>query len=383
MGGPALHVTYLAQGLAARGYETTLVAGDVARGEESMAFVADRAGVEIMRLPGLSRELSPVRDCGRRLARRAHHPPRPPGRRAHAHREGRRDRAGRRLSRSPVAAPRRRPHVPRPRAPRVLRPRGHAALPLRSSRASPSRPTVSSPSAPRSATSSSRCTSRRARSSRSCASGSSSSLGCGSTGLRRRCGGGSGSRADRFVVGWFGRMTAVKRTDDLSDDARRAARAGRRRAAPARRRRGRSRAARAAGARPRAGALVPPRRLPGGRRAVVRDLRRRRAHLGERGHARDDHRGARRRPARRRDEVGGVPDVVDEGETGFLVRPRDTHALAERLGDPRARPRAARHDGRHRARADAQPLLGRAPRERHGRALPGTARRTTSATRAR
>jgi len=29
--------------------------------------------------------------------------------------------------------------------------------------------------------------------------------------------------------------------------------------------------------------------------------------------------------------VGGVPDVVDEGETGFLVRPGDTHALAERI----------------------------------------------------
>src|SRR6476620_4877647 len=63
MGGPALHVTYRAQGLAARGYETTLVAVDVARGEESMAFVADRAGVEIVPLPGLSRELSPVRDA--------------------------------------------------------------------------------------------------------------------------------------------------------------------------------------------------------------------------------------------------------------------------------------------------------------------------------
>ncbi len=29
--------------------------------------------------------------------------------------------------------------------------------------------------------------------------------------------------------------------------------------------------------------------------------------------------------------VGGVPDVVDEGETGFLVRRGDTHAMAERL----------------------------------------------------
>ena len=63
VGGPALHVTYLARGLAERGYETTLVAGDVARGEESMAFVAEHAGVEIVPLPGLSRELAPVRDA--------------------------------------------------------------------------------------------------------------------------------------------------------------------------------------------------------------------------------------------------------------------------------------------------------------------------------
>ncbi len=63
VGGPALHVTYLARGLAERGYETTLVAGDVGRGEESMAFVAERAGVEVVSLPGLSRELSPLRDA--------------------------------------------------------------------------------------------------------------------------------------------------------------------------------------------------------------------------------------------------------------------------------------------------------------------------------
>ena len=63
VGGPALHVTYLARGLAERGYETTLVAGDVARGEASMSFVAEQAGVEIVTLPGLSRELSPVRDA--------------------------------------------------------------------------------------------------------------------------------------------------------------------------------------------------------------------------------------------------------------------------------------------------------------------------------
>jgi glycosyltransferase involved in cell wall biosynthesis len=62
VGGPALHVTYLSRGLAERGYETTLVAGDVAPGEESMAFVAEREAVEVVRIPGLSRELSPIRD---------------------------------------------------------------------------------------------------------------------------------------------------------------------------------------------------------------------------------------------------------------------------------------------------------------------------------
>src|SRR5438046_1909485 len=62
MGGPALHVAYLTAGLRERGYETTLVAGTLARGEDSMAFVADELGVEVERVEALQREISPWRD---------------------------------------------------------------------------------------------------------------------------------------------------------------------------------------------------------------------------------------------------------------------------------------------------------------------------------
>jgi glycosyltransferase involved in cell wall biosynthesis len=62
MGGPALHVAYLTAGLRPRGYETTLVAGSLARGEDSMAFVADGLGVEVVRIDELGREISPLRD---------------------------------------------------------------------------------------------------------------------------------------------------------------------------------------------------------------------------------------------------------------------------------------------------------------------------------
>ena len=62
MGGPALHVAYLTAGLRDRGYDTTLVAGTLARGEDSMAFVADELGVEVERIPELQREISPLRD---------------------------------------------------------------------------------------------------------------------------------------------------------------------------------------------------------------------------------------------------------------------------------------------------------------------------------
>jgi glycosyltransferase involved in cell wall biosynthesis len=63
MGGPALHVAYLTAGLAERGYQTTLVAGSLARGEDSMAFVADELGIEVERIEELHREISPLRDA--------------------------------------------------------------------------------------------------------------------------------------------------------------------------------------------------------------------------------------------------------------------------------------------------------------------------------
>jgi glycosyltransferase involved in cell wall biosynthesis len=62
MGGPALHVAYLTAGLRERGYVTTLAAGSLARGEDSMAFVADELGVDVVRVDELGREISPLRD---------------------------------------------------------------------------------------------------------------------------------------------------------------------------------------------------------------------------------------------------------------------------------------------------------------------------------
>lgn len=62
MGGPTLHVSYLAKGLEERGYETTLVAGQLARGEDSMSYAAQELGVHVVQIPELHRDLSPVYD---------------------------------------------------------------------------------------------------------------------------------------------------------------------------------------------------------------------------------------------------------------------------------------------------------------------------------
>jgi glycosyltransferase involved in cell wall biosynthesis len=63
VGGPALHVAYLTEGLADRGYDTTLVTGSLARGEESMSQVAENRGARIVMLPHLARDISPLNDA--------------------------------------------------------------------------------------------------------------------------------------------------------------------------------------------------------------------------------------------------------------------------------------------------------------------------------
>ena len=63
VGGPSLHVSYLTEGLAARGYATTLAAGEISEGEASMAFVAEQRGIDVRAIPELQREVAPRLDA--------------------------------------------------------------------------------------------------------------------------------------------------------------------------------------------------------------------------------------------------------------------------------------------------------------------------------
>ena len=70
VGGAALHVLQLAHEQARRGHEVVVVAGTLAAGEESMEYVAEELGVQLLRLPVLQRELSPRADPAAILALR-------------------------------------------------------------------------------------------------------------------------------------------------------------------------------------------------------------------------------------------------------------------------------------------------------------------------
>lgn len=62
MGGPALHVAYLTEGLQQRGYDTTLVVGSVGRDEASMDHLLAGTGVEPVVVGSLQREIQPLAD---------------------------------------------------------------------------------------------------------------------------------------------------------------------------------------------------------------------------------------------------------------------------------------------------------------------------------
>jgi glycosyltransferase involved in cell wall biosynthesis len=329
VGGPALHVTYLARGLAERGYETTLVAGDVAQGEASMAFVAESAGVEVVTLPGLSRELSPVRDAlaAFRLARLIRKV-RPDVVHTHTAKAGAVGRAAALLTgmRRPVVVHTFHGHVLRGyfgTAGTLLFRAIETILARASDRLIAVSPEVRdelvglgvAPAEKFAVVRLGIELEPRVRFDGDPAE------------VRRR----HAIGAEKFVVGWFGRMTAVKRTDDLltmlaglrergidallllvgdGDDRERLEQ----RAHDL----GLARSCLFLGYQEDVApwyavcdAVVLTSASEGTPVTIIEAL-------------------AAGRPVVAT-KVGGVPDVVDEGETGLLVRPGDTHALAERL----------------------------------------------------
>jgi glycosyltransferase involved in cell wall biosynthesis len=63
VGGPALHVSYLSRLLDERGYQTSLAAGSVGKGEGSMEYVSRSLGIEPLFIPGLQREIGAGEDA--------------------------------------------------------------------------------------------------------------------------------------------------------------------------------------------------------------------------------------------------------------------------------------------------------------------------------
>ncbi len=63
VGGAALQVIQLAAEQLRRGHRVLIVAGTLAPGEESIEYLAEELGVPLRRLPALQRELAPLRDA--------------------------------------------------------------------------------------------------------------------------------------------------------------------------------------------------------------------------------------------------------------------------------------------------------------------------------
>ena len=358
MGGPALHVSYLTKGLEERGYDTTLAAGTIGA----------RRGLDVVRRRRARRRGAPDPAAApRHLAvlrhavgdeRRAPDPPPAAAHPAHAHGEGGRDRP-RRGARLAATRGRRSSCTPSTgtscAATSTRRARRRSG---RSSGGSRARRRGSSPSAPRCATTSSSSASRRpsasrvdpprhpARQPRRPATG----------GPRASCATLFGVPPDRFVVGWIGRMTAIKRVEDVllafRDLRARGVDAtlvpGRRRPRPRGPRAPRARARRSRGTCSRSATSATSRRTT---RSWTRCCCRRRTR------ARRSSRSSRSRRGGRSWRRGSAacPDVVEDGEDGFLVPVGDVDAMAAALERLARDPELRAADGRARlARASSR-----------------------------
>ncbi|NDJ78480.1 MAG: glycosyltransferase family 4 protein [Chloroflexi bacterium] len=62
VGGPAIHVTLLTDGLRPPDFESTLVCGNIGPQEGDMAYLAEERGIQPVIIPELGRALSPLRD---------------------------------------------------------------------------------------------------------------------------------------------------------------------------------------------------------------------------------------------------------------------------------------------------------------------------------
>ena len=216
VGGAALHVLQLAREQSRRGHDVIVVAGTLAAGRGVDGVRRRRARRPARAAPGAAARAVTAGRLGRDPRAAEAHPTTTPGRASHPHREGGCDGSPRRPRRRERTSPRPCPHLPRPRPQRLLQQALGAHLPL--DRAS-ARPHV------RHARRRQRRGARRSRRLRRRTG----------TALRRRslrlrpAGVGRGGRRSpaarsaprsvpattTFVVGWAGRLTAIKRPLDL------------------------------------------------------------------------------------------------------------------------------------------------------------------------
>src|SRR5258707_2507753 len=64
IGGVAPYVILLTATMGAPAYHSQLVCGTVSQSEGDMRYLADEKGIAVTVLPGMGREISPVRDLG-------------------------------------------------------------------------------------------------------------------------------------------------------------------------------------------------------------------------------------------------------------------------------------------------------------------------------